>query len=101
MAGKRTFASRAFAPWTFNSGHWTGVGTGTAPVIPAYTGAALDYYCQNSRPFYNAPNTRPFYGVLASDAWYSSLPIVVTPTDITQENGFAILLEDGGTLLQE
>jgi hypothetical protein len=28
MAGKRTFAQRTLAAWTFNSGCWTGVGTG-------------------------------------------------------------------------
>jgi len=28
MAGKRTFAQRTHAAWTFNSGCWTGVGEG-------------------------------------------------------------------------
>ncbi len=105
---KWKFSAHKWAAKKFASGRFAGVGA-DAPVV-TYTGAALDYYCLNAQPYYNVLrsraeftclSTRLFYGLDASDRWTNDVVPTVTLRNITLEDGFALLLEDDGTMQQE
>ena len=70
---KLTFAANTFAAWTFNAGHWTGVGDGivTTRAVPGIEYRAFDqrphYTAGDRRPHYRSPDQRPHYSSRGTD----------------------------------